>query len=103
MELERPVQLSHTIKAACIGTTPQIKGNRLIASGWGSDTGDRRDSTRFLQGTEMILISIEECINAFASNITSNGFDEGSNKIICVKDEHLDSSVCYGDSGGLFF
>ena len=102
MELERPVQLSDTIKTACIGTTSPIKGKRLITSGWGSDTGSNLDSPRFLQGTEMIAISLEECKNAYAFpwNITNNGFDEGSNKIICVKDEHLNSTVCYGDSGG---
>ena len=99
LELERPVQLSDTIKIACIGTTPPIKGHRLIASGWGVDTGHEH-TPRFLQGTEMIVVPLEECKNAVAWNITSNGFDEGSNKIICVKDEHLDSSVCYGDSGG---
>ena len=99
LELERPVQLSDTIKIACIGTTPPIKGHRLIASGWGVDTGHKH-TPRFLQGTEMIVVPLEECKKAAAWNITSNGFDEGSNKIICVKDEHLDSSVCYGDSGG---
>ena len=93
MELERPVQLSATIKTACIGTTPPIKGNRLITSGWGQGDG-------FLQGTEMIVVPVEECKNAFAWNITNNYFNEDSGKIICVKDEHLDSSVCYGDSGG---
>ena len=101
MELERPVQLSDTIKTACIGTTSPIKGKRLITSGWGSDTGSSLDSPRFLQGTEMIAISLEECKNAYIwGNITNNGFDEGSNKIICVKDEQLNSTVCYGDSGG---
>ena len=100
LELERPVQLSDTIKIACIGTTPPITGHRLITSGWGTDTGQRGRTPRFLQGTEMIVVPLEECKKAAAWNITSNGFDEGSNKIICVKDEHLDSSVCYGDSGG---
>ena len=93
MELERPVQLSATIKTACIGTTPPIKGNRLITSGWGQGDG-------FLQGTEMIVVSLEECKNAFTVNITNNNFNEGSDKIICVKDEHLDSTVWFGDSGG---
>ena len=41
LELERPVQLSDTIKIACIGTTPPIKGHRLITSGWGTDTGQK--------------------------------------------------------------
>ena len=101
MELERPIQLSDTIKTACIGTTLPIKGKRLITSGWGSDTGSNLDSPRFLQGTEMIAISLEECKNAYIwGNITNNSFDEGSNQIICVKDEQLNSSVCYGDSGG---
>ena len=101
MELERPVQLSDTIKTACIGTTSPITGKRLIASGWGSDTGSPFQVPRFLQGTEMIAISLEECKNAYIwGNITNNSFDEGSNQIICVKDEQLNSSVCYGDSGG---
>ena len=100
MELERPVQLSDTIKIACIGTTPPIKGHRLIASGWGVDTGHKH-TPRFLQGTEMIVVPLEECKNAFARNITFNNiFDEVSDKFICVKDEQLDSTVCYGDSGG---
>ena len=103
LELERPVQLSDTIKIACIGTTPPITGHSLITSGWGTDTGQRGRTPRFLQGTEMIVVPLKECKKAAAWNITSNGFDEGSNKIICVKDEHLDSSVCYGDSGGLYF
>ena len=101
MELERPIQLSDTIKTACIGTTSPIKGKRLITSGWGSDTGSNLDSPRFLQGTDMIVASLEECKNAFARNITFNNiFDEVSDKFICVKDEQLDSTVCYGDSGG---
>ena len=101
LELERPVQLSDTIKTACIGTTSPIKGKRLITSGWGSDTGSSFDSPRFLQGTDMIVASLEECKNAFARNITFNNiFDEVSDKFICVKDEQLDSTVCYGDSGG---
>ena len=49
----------------------------------------------------MIAISLEECKNAYIwGNITNNSFDKGSNQIICVKDEQLNSSVCYGDSGG---
>ena len=100
LELERPVQLSDTIKIACIGTTPPITGHRLITSGWGTDTGQRGRTPRFLQGTEMIVVPLEECKNAFAWNITNNYFNEDSGKIICVKDEHLDSSVCHGDSGG---
>ena len=50
----------------------------------------------------MIVASLEECKNAYSFpwNITNNGFDEGSNKILCVKDEQLNSTICYGDSGG---
>ena len=50
----------------------------------------------------MIVVSLEECKNAFTVNITNNNFNEGSDKIICVKDEHLDSTVCFGDSGGQY-
>ena len=100
MELERPIQLSDTIKTACIGTTSPTEGDTLITSGWGTDIGDYGQSPRFLQGTEMIVVPLEECKNAFAWNITNNYFNEDSGKIICVKDEHLDSSVCHGDSGG---
>ena len=102
MELERPVQLSDTIKTACIGTTSPIKGDKLLTSGWGTDIGVNGQTPRFLQGTDMIVASLEECKNAYSFpwNITNNGFDEGSNKILCVKDEQLNSTICYGDSGG---
>ena len=85
LELERPVQLSDTIKPACITTTAPILGDILITSGWGKGSG------WLLQGTEMKVGSSEECIyNNFKFN----------DEIICVKDEYLDSTVCYGDSGG---
>ena len=90
LELERPVQLSDTIKPACITTTAPSLGDILITSGWGKGSG------WLLQGTEMKVASSEECGKYFKNNF------KFKDEIICVKDEHLDSTVCYGDSGGQF-
>ena len=71
----------------------------LITSGWGLDTSQQKP--RFLQGTEMKVVPLQECQNTLIKHdkrISKNfKFNDES---ICVKDGHLDSTVCYGDSGG---
>ena len=117
MELEEPIQISDSIRPACISTDyDQINtsSGTVVTSGWGSIVGCSRpplfpcEFPNVLQGTEMFLISRQICnkhiLEELQQSDTGNDIDividgEGLS-MICANDH---SRVCKGDSGGKFF
>ena len=70
MELEEPIEISDSIRPACISTDyDQINtgSGTVVTSGWGSIVGCSRpplfpcEFPNVLQGTEMFLISRQIC------------------------------------------
>ena len=108
MELENSVEMSYSIKPACIANYNNVeidtnKGS-VVTSGWGSTHGCRRkdncNTPNILQGTEMFLLSRPIC-NKHAEEIVGEEIEDLVTDVMICANDH--SRVCRGDSGGNYF
>ena len=106
VELENSVQMSYSIKPACIANYNNVEidtnEGSVITSGWGSTTECRNKSTcntpNILQGTEMFLLSRKLCNKHINEGLGEKIEDLITDVMICANDH---SRVCRGDSGGM--
>ena len=106
MELEKSVEMSDTIKPACIANYDNVeidtKTGTVITSGWGSTVECSRKSScttpDILQGTEMFLLSRKLCNKHINEGLGEKIEDLITDVMICANDH---SRVCRGDSGGM--
>ena len=108
LELEEPVEMSDSIKPACIANYNNIKidtdTGSVVTSGWGyteelCGPGSNCTSPNILQGTEMFLLSRPIC-NSHMNEAGGTNLTYVTDAMICANDH---SRVCFGDSGGSNF
>ena len=110
LELEEPVEMSDSIKPACIANYNNIKidtdTGSVVTSGWGDTElcrpGSNCTSPNILQGTEMFLLSRSLCNEHITEEREEmkekfESEDLVTDAMICANDI---SRICAGDSGG---
>ena len=110
MELEESVEMSDSIKPACIANYNNVEINTnegsVVTSGWGSITecsgGSSCQFPNILRGTEMYLLSRPVCNDHVKEALeeTEEIEDLVTDAMICANDH---SRICRGDSGGNYF
>ena len=103
VELENSVEMSDSIKPACIADYKNVeidtnKGS-VVTSGWGStvECDKNCNSSIILQGTEMFLISRKICNKHATEHLGEELEDELVTDVMISANHH--SRVCRGDSG----
>ena len=107
VELENSVEMSDSIKPACIADYKNVeidtnKGS-VVTSGWGStvECVTNCNSSIILQGTEMFLISRKICNKHATEHLGEELEDDLVTDVMICANDH--SRVCRGDSGGSYF
>ena len=110
LELEESVEMSDSIKPACIATNySQINtgSGTVVTSGWGSIVECTPyiecELANVLQGTEMFLVSRKICNKHLEEAMPEIELGDNvlvTDEMICANDH---SRVCKGDSGGKYF
>ena len=110
VELEESVEVSDSIKPACIATDyNQINtgSGTVVTSGWGSIVECTPyiecELANVLQGTEMFLVSRKICNKHLEEAMPEIQLGDNvlvTDEMICANDH---SRVCKGDSGGKYF
>ncbi|XP_076751967.1 serine protease snk-like [Xylocopa sonorina] len=108
LELKRKVQLTNTVKPACLQTKPLSNLNimrvsprtSLMVIGWGATEFGADPSDKLLKSYDLSIVSRDECARFFTGlPRLPRGIDEN---LICAIDTNSSrrSDACTGDSGG---
>ncbi|XP_076658242.1 serine protease persephone-like [Halictus rubicundus] len=105
LKLERKVEMSDTVKPACLQTKPfdskTITPNTsLFVLGWGSTSFEENPSTLLMRTASLSIVDKEECSKWYTGfGKLPHGLDD---TIVCAIDrnESRRSDACQGDSGG---
>ncbi|XP_076658243.1 serine protease persephone [Halictus rubicundus] len=105
LKLERKVEMSDTVKPACLQTKPLdsitiTPKTSLVVLGWGSTSFEVESSTLLMRTASLSIVDKEECSKWYTGfGKLPRGLDD---TIVCAIDrnESRRSDACQGDSGG---
>lgn len=99
-ELKRSVQLSGTIRPACLPQVSAIPTKTAIASGWGKVAHIGNQSNVLLK-VVLEMFSQSECNATYGKNIDRK-LDRGilDESQVCAGSHSEEKDTCQGDSGG---
>ncbi|XP_076658240.1 serine protease persephone-like isoform X2 [Halictus rubicundus] len=105
LKLEREVEMSRTVKPACLQTKPLdsktiTPTTSLVVLGWGTTSFEGSLSTQLMKTASLSIVDKEECSKWYTGfGKLPHGLDD---TIVCAIDrnESRRSDACHGDSGG---
>ncbi|XP_049643043.1 kallikrein-1-like [Suncus etruscus] len=93
LRLEKPVQLTDSVKVLDLPTREAPVGSTCSASGWGLNKPDEEFIALKMQCVELTLLSNDVCAHAYWSHKVTDF-------MLCAGNMEGGKDVCRGDSGG---